>query len=153
MYGILEDNKRNSNSHEEKDKDNHKDAEEENDTQDTENNMVPLHHQTKLTISGFTPRSSPATAKGGIEDTPFENCAKKRRIGTTSANIYASFCTVVTSATVPPAIGGITYKYGEQKPAPVPVKIDRSEREKEEGTAPAANTTALAQLACQVGST
>ena len=100
----------------------------------------------------FTSHSSPPppTPKGGEYPT-FENCAKKRRVGTTNANLYTPFCTVVTSATSPLAIGGIKDDDGKQKPAPVPVKIEGLEEGKEEGTASAANTTAPAQLACHAG--
>ena len=98
----------------------------------------------------FTPRSPPPIAKGG-EDTPFENCVKKRRVGTTNATLYAPFYTVVTSVTSPLAKGGSTDEDGERKPAPVTVKIEGSERGEEEGTASAANTTAPAQLSCHDG--
>ena len=57
---------------------------------------------------------SPPTAKGG-EDTPCENCAQKRSVGTTNANLYAPFCTAVMSVTTPLAIGGVSDEYGEQK--------------------------------------
>ena len=67
------------------------------------------------------------------------------------SNLYAPFCVFVTSATTPLAIGGVTDEDGEQKPAPVLVKLEGSEGGKEEGTAPAANTTAPAQLACHAG--
>ena len=120
-----------------------------------EPNMVPLHHRTTLTKSGeeSPPRSSPPTAKGGGggEDTPFENCAKKRRVGTTNANIYTPFCTDVTSVIAPLEIEGHTDEDGETKPAPITVKIEGAERGKDEGTEPAATTTAPAQLACHAG--
>ena len=57
----------------------------------------------------------------------------------------------VTSVIAPLAIEGRTDKDGERKPLPVTVKIEGSERGKEEGTAPAATTTAPAQLACHAG--
>ena len=117
--------------------------------------MVPLHHRTRLTKSGENspPVPPPPTAKGGRggEDTPFENCAKKRRVGTTNSTLYALFCTVVTSVTAPLEIGGSTDKDGERKPAPVTVKIEGAERGKEEGTVPAENTTAQEQMACHAG--
>ena len=56
----------------------------------------------------------------------------------------------MTSVTAPLEIGGGTDEDGGRKPAPVAVKIEGAERGKEEGTAPAANTTAPAQLACHV---
>ena len=61
---------------------------------------------------------------GGGKYTPIKKCAKKRRIGTTNANLCALICTVVTSATTPLAIGGVTDKDGEQKPAPVHIKLE-----------------------------
>ena len=76
---------------------------------------------------------------------------KKRRVGTTNGNLYPPFCKVVTSATTPLAIGGVTDEDGEQKPAPVPVKLEGLEGGKEKGAAPAANTTAPAQLTCHAG--
>ena len=57
----------------------------------------------------------------------------------------------MTSATAPLAIGRITEEDGEQKPAPVTVNIEGSERGKEEGMVPAENTMAPAQLACHAG--
>ena len=57
----------------------------------------------------------------------------------------------MTSVTAPLAIGGSTDKDGERKPAPVTFNIEGAERGKEQGTAPAANTTAPAQLVCHAG--
>ena len=113
--------------------------------------MVALHHWTRLTKSGknSSPVPPPPPQRGGGEDTPFENCAKKRRVGTTDATLYATFCMVVTSVTAPLEIGGSTDKYGKWKLVPLTMKIEGSERGKEKGTAPAANTTAPAQLACR----
>ena len=93
----------------------------------------------------------PPPQRGGGEETPFENCAKERHLSTTNANMYTPFCTDVTSVIAPLAIEGCTDKDGEQKPAPVMVKIEGAERGKEEGTAPAATTMAPAQLACHAG--
>ena len=58
---------------------------------------------------------------------------------------------VMTTATTPLAIGGVTEKYGEQKYAPVPVKLERLEGGKEEEPALMANITAPAKLACHAG--
>ena len=90
----------------------------------------------------ISPRSSSPTAKGGGEDIPFENCTKKRRVGTTNASLYTPFCTDVTSVIAPIAIEEHTDEDGKTKPAPVMVKIEGAERGKKEGTAPAATTTA-----------
>ena len=91
--------------------------------------MVPLHHQKTFIIS---PRSSsPATKGGGGKDSPFENCAQKRRVGTTNANLYTPFCTDVTSLCAPLAIEGHTYGDDETKTVPVTVKIEGAERGKE----------------------
>ena len=83
---------------------------------------VPVHHHTMLTIlrEDSHPVLTLPTAKrgGGGKDTPFENCAKKRRVGTTNANLYAPFCMVVTSATTPLAIGRVTDEYGKQNLRP-----------------------------------
>ena len=90
-------------------------------------NMVPLHHQTKLKTSGedSPPVPPPPTTKGGgVEDAPIENCAKKRRVGTTIAHLYTPSFTEVTSLWAPLAIEGHIYGYGEEKPAPVTVKIE-----------------------------
>ena len=57
----------------------------------------------------------------------------------------------LTSVISPVEIEGHTDKDGKRKPAPVTVKIEGAERGKEEGTAPAANTMAPAQLACHAG--
>ena len=116
--------------------------------------MVPFYHRTALTKSGdeSPPVPPPPTAKGeGGEDTPFENSAKKRRVGTTNANLYTPFCTDVTSVIAPLTIEGHTDKDGEIKPAPITVKIERAERGKEEGTAPATTTMAPALLVCHAG--
>ena len=87
--------------------------------------MVPLHHRTKLTEPGEDPPPVPnyPPQRWGGEDNPFENCAKKRRVGTTNATIYAPYCTVVMSVTAPLAIGGSTDVYRKRKPTPVMVKI------------------------------
>ena len=109
-----------------------------------------MHHQTTRNKSGEeSPHvPSPPPQRGRGEDTPFENCAQKRRVGATNANIYTPFCTDVTSVISPLAIEGHTDEDGKIKPAPVTVKIEGAEREKEEVMAPAATTTALAQLTC-----
>ena len=100
----------------------------------------------------ISPRSSPPPQRGGGgEDAPFENCAKKRRIGTTNVNLYTPFCTDVTSLCALLAIEGHTDGDGDTKPAPVSVKIEEAERGKEGGTAPAVTTTAPEQPACLVG--
>ena len=57
----------------------------------------------------------------------------------------------MTSVTASLAIGGSTDEDGKLKPASVTVKVEGSERGKEEETAPAANTTEPAQLACHAG--
>ena len=112
--------------------------------------VVPLHHWTKLTKSGeySPPVPPPIPQMGGGKDTPIENCAKKRRVGTTNANIYTPFCTDVTSLCAPLEIVGHTDEDGETKPVPVTVNIEGAEIEKEKGTAPAATTTAPEQPAC-----
>ena len=112
-----------------------------------------MHHQTKLTISGKDSPPVPPSPrqKGGGEDTPSKNCAKKRRVGTTNANLYTTFRTNVTSVIVPLAIEGRTEEDGERNPAPVTVKIEVAERGKEGGPATAATTMALSQLVCHVG--
>ena len=61
------------------------------------------------------------------------------------------FYTDVTSVISPLSIEGSTDEDGETKPAPVTVKIEGAERGKKGGTAPAAKTTAPAQLACHAG--
>ena len=45
--------------------------------------MVPLNYRTKLTKLGedSPPVPSPPLPRGGGEEAPFENCAKKRRVG------------------------------------------------------------------------
>ena len=91
--------------------------------------------------------SSTSTTKGGGEDAPFENRAKKRCVGTINVNIYTPCCTDVTSLGVPLAIEGHADGDGETKPAPVVVKIEGAERGKEGGTAPAVTTTAPEQPA------
>ena len=95
--------------------------------------MVPLHHRTKLTKSGENspPVPPPPPQRGGGEDNPFENCAQKRRVGTTNANLYTPFCTDVTSLCFPLAIEGHTDEDGKTKPAPITVKIEEAERGKE----------------------
>ena len=105
----------------------------------------------KKTRRRFSPRSSPPTAKGGDENTSFKNCAKKRRVGTTNANLYTPFCTNVTPLYAPIEIEGHTDKDGKTKPVPATVKIEEAERGKEKGTAPAATTTAPEQPACLAG--
>ena len=91
--------------------------------------MVPLHHRTKLTESGeeSPPVPPPPPQRGGVEDTPFTNCAKKQRVGTTNTNLYTPFCTDVMSVIAPLAIEGRTDEGGERKPASVTVKIEGSE--------------------------
>ena len=116
--------------------------------------MVPLHHWITLTKSGeeSPPVPPPPTAKGGGgEDTLFKNCAKKRRVGTTKANLYTPFFTDMTSLCAPLEIEGHTYEDGETKPAPATVNIEGAERGKEKGTAPATATTAPEQPACLAG--
>ena len=61
----------------------------------------------------FTPVLNPKTQRGRDEDTPFGNCAKKQRVGKTNANLYAPFCTFVTSVTTPLEKGGVTDEDGE----------------------------------------
>ena len=116
--------------------------------------MVPLHHQITLRKSGEesppVPPPPPPQREGG-EDTPLENCAKKRRVGTTNASLYMPFCTDVTSVIASLAIEGHTEEDGKRKPAPLTVQIEGAERGEDEGTVPAATTTAPAQLACHVG--
>ena len=111
--------------------------------------MVPLHHRTKLKKSGedSPPVPPPSPQRGVGEDASFENCAKKRRVGTTIAHLYTPYCTEVTSLCAPIAIEGHTDGDGEAKPVPVMVKIEGEERGKEGGMAPAATTTAPDQPA------
>ena len=63
----------------------------------------------------------------------------------------AGFC--LSSSSVPLSIsrGAVTDEDDERKPASVAMKIEGTERGKEEGTAPAATTTAPEQLACHAG--
>ena len=70
----------------------------------------------------------PPTAKGEGEDAPSENCAVKRRVGTTNENIYTPFYMDVTSLCAPLAIEGHTDGDGDTKPLPVAVKIKGAER-------------------------
>ena len=92
--------------------------------------MVPLHHWKKLKKSGegSPPVPPPPPQRGGGEDTPFKNCAKKRREGTKNATLYAPFCTVVTSVTAPLTLRGSTDEDGERKPAPVTVNKKGAEK-------------------------
>ena len=79
----------------------------------------------------ISPRSSSHTVEGGgVEDAPFENCAKKRRVGTTNAILYTPFFTDVTSLCAPLSLEGHTDVDGDTKPAPVVVKIKGAERGK-----------------------
>ena len=106
--------------------------------------MVPLHHQKKLKnrekiLPPFLP---PQHKGGGGEDAPFENCAKKQRVGTKPAHLSTPYCTEVTSLCAPLAIEGHTDGDGEEIPAPVVVKLEGAERGKKGGTVPAVTTTA-----------
>ena len=78
--------------------------------------MVPLHHRTKLTKSGedSPPISPPPPQRGGGgEDAPFENCAKKCRVGTKPAYLSTPYCTEVTSLWAPLEIEGHADRDGE----------------------------------------
>ena len=77
---------------------------------------------------------------------PFENHAKKRRVGTLNVNLYTPCCTDVTSLCAPLALEGHIDRDGKKKHAPVVVKIEGEEWGKEGGTAPAVTTTAPEQL-------
>ena len=87
--------------------------------------MFPLHHRTRLTKLGENspPVPPPLPQREGGEDTTIENCAKKRRVGTTNATLHAPFCTVVTSVTALLEIGGIIDEDGKRKPAPIVVTL------------------------------
>ena len=67
------------------------------------------------------PVPPPPPQRGKGEDAPFENCAKKRRVGRNSAHLFTPFCTEVTSLCTPLEKGGHTDGDGETLPAPVQV--------------------------------
>ena len=91
----------------------------------------------------FSPCSPPPTTKGGGgEEAPFENCAKKWRVGTNHAHLSTPYCMEVTSLCAPLEIEGHTDGDGKEIPVTVAVKLEGAERGKKGGTAPAVTNTA-----------
>ena len=87
----------------------------------------------------FSPRSSPPITKGEGVDAPFENCAKKRRVGTKNAHLYTPYCMEVISLCAPLAIEGHIDGDGEDIPAPVAVKLEGGGTGEERGYSAGSN--------------
>ena len=79
---------------------------------------------------------------GGGGGHPLRKLRKKRRVGTKIAHLYTLYCTEVMSLCAPLAIEVHIDGDGEEKTAPVVVKLEGAEWGKEGGTAPAVTTTA-----------
>ena len=99
---------------------------------------------------GNPPQFSPPQDKGGGRGVKQTNrkLRKKRHVGNSHGHLRTSLETDVISATYSLAIEGVKYGYVQDKPTGRLIKIEGENGGKEEGTAPAAHTTAPEQLAC-----